>query len=150
MNKRAQTKWRVAGLLEASPDAVWEKLLDTFPMLSPQARSELARESSPDVFKLTTGEQGAGRITIEVEKRQHQVALQGEWWYRGVYSLQPHARGSLLIHQVYNIAPGAGWWAAQLVQGPAHARKMEEQFQSLLNTIGNQLSCVVELQRAAS
>jgi hypothetical protein len=25
--------------------------------------------------------------------------------------------GSLLAYRVYNIAPGIGWWAAQLVQG---------------------------------
>jgi hypothetical protein len=51
---------------------------------------------------------------------------------------------------VYNVAPGVGWWLAQLFQGPEHARKMDVQLQALLRTIGNQLGCAVEMQRPVS
>lgn len=30
--------------------------------------------------------------------------LQGHWWYRGVYSFEPHDRGTLIIYRAYNIA----------------------------------------------
>jgi hypothetical protein len=146
MNKRTQPQWRASGILEAPVDQVWEKLLDTFPMLSPQERSELAREGSPEVLKMSAGKHGEGRISFEVDKKQHGAAIQGEWWYRGVYAIDPHARGSLLVYQVYNIAPGASWWLAQVFQGPEHARKMDAQLQTLLRTIGDQLGCVGELQ----
>jgi hypothetical protein len=145
MNKRTQPQWKASGILEASIDQVWEKLLDTFPMLSPQARSELERKGSPDMLKMSTGKHGEGRISLEVDKKHHSVAVQGEWWYRGVYSTKPHARGSLLVYQVYNVAPGASWWLAQLFQGPEHARKMDEQLQTLLRTIGDQLGCAREI-----
>ncbi len=150
MNKRMQSQWSASGILEAPLDKVWEKLLDTFPMLSSQERSELERAGSPDVLKMSAGKHGEGRIHLEVDKNRHQVAVQGEWWYRGVYTLTPHTRGSLLVYQVYNVAPGVGWWLAQLFQGPEHARKMDAQLQALLRTIGNQLGCAAEMQRLVS
>lgn len=150
MNKRAQPQWSASGLLEAPLDKTWEKLLDTFSMLSPQQRRELEREGGPDVWKMSAGKQGEGRIHLEVDKKHHRVAVQGEWWYRGVYSITAHPRGSLLVYQVYNVAPGAGWWLAQLVQGPEHARTMDAQLQTLLGIIGDQLGCTATLQRAIS
>src|SRR6266567_1317160 len=99
MNKRMQSQWSASGILEAPLDKVWEKLLDTFPMLSSQERSELERAGSPDVLKMSAGKHGEGRIHLEVDKNRHQVAVQGEWWYRGVYTLTPHTRGSLLVDQ---------------------------------------------------
>ncbi len=145
MNKRTQPQWNASGILEAPTDQVWEKLLDTFHTLSPQVRSELRRAGTPDVLKMSTGKHGEGRISLEVDKKHHSVAVQGEWWYRGIYTIKPHARGSLLVYQVNNVAPGASWWLAQLFQGPEHARKMDEQLQTLLHTIGNQLGCAWEL-----
>ena len=150
MNKRMQSPWSASGLVEAPLDDVWEQLLDTFPMLSSQQRSELERAGSPDVLKMSAGKHGEGRIHLEVDTKRHQVAVQGEWWYRGVYTLTPHPRGCLLVYQVYNVAPGVGWWLAQLFQGPQHARKMDAQLQALLRTIGNQLGCAVEMHRLVS
>ena len=150
MDKRMQPQWSASGILEAPLDKVWEQLLDTFPMLSSQERSQLEQEGSPDVLKMSAGKHGEGRIHLEVDKNRHHVAVQGEWWYRGVYTLTPHTRGCLLVYLVYNVAPGVSWWLAQLFQGPEHARKMNAQLQALLRTIGNQLGCAGEVQRSVS
>ena len=71
MNKRTQSPWSASGILEAPLDKVWEKLLDTFPMLSSQERSELERAGSPDVLKMSAGKHGEGRIHLEVDKNRH-------------------------------------------------------------------------------
>lgn len=148
MNHRIEAQWSVSGLLEAPHDQVWEALLGALPMFSSETRHELAREGSPDVLKMRVANPLGGHIQLEVEKRQHRVAIQGEWWYRGVYSLTPHPQGCLLVYQVYNVAPGMSWWLAQVVQGPQHARKMETELQALLRTIGDTLGCRGAVQRA--
>jgi len=71
MNKRTQSQWSTSGILEAPLDKVWEKLLDTFPTLSSQERSELERAGSPDVLKMSAGKHGEGRIHLEVDKNRH-------------------------------------------------------------------------------
>jgi hypothetical protein len=122
--------------------------------ISPPSARRLVQSSAQFRFSArmsqvasTAGKHGEGRISLEVDKKQHRAAIQGEWWYRGVYAIDPHARGSLLVYQVYNIAPGVSWWLAQVFQGPEHARKMDAQLQqTLLRTIGDQLGCVGELQ----
>jgi hypothetical protein len=155
MNKRIQPQWRTSGIIEAPASKVWKNLLDTFPMLSPKQRSELDQKSSlhsfrqednPDVFKTSVGKHNEGRIYLEVEQKQYRIVIQGEWWYRGEYIIKSHTRGTLLLYQVSNIAPGASWWLAQLVQGPQHARSMAEYLQTLLHTLANQLGCATELQ----
>lgn len=111
---------------------------------TPTGNRSLHKGAHP--FTLTRGKPGERRMYIEVNQQRHSMAVQGEWWYRGVISVEPHARGSLLVYRVYNIAPGAGWWAAQLVQGPSHARRMREtHLQPLLNAIGERLSCATHL-----
>lgn len=37
------------------------------------------------------------------------VAVQGDWWYRGEWTVSPHPRGSLLVHRVYNVAEWLRW-----------------------------------------
>lgn len=150
MNQRTQSPWSVSGILEAPLDQVWEVLFDTLPGLPSQVRRELERDGHPEVLTMSAGSPGEGRIHLKVDKRQYRVAIQGEWWYRGEYSLTQHPHGCLLVYQVYNIAPGTSWWLAQLFQGPQHARKMETQLQTLLRSIGEQLGCTEAVRHADS
>jgi hypothetical protein len=148
MNHRTQAQWSVTGVVEAPPDQAWQALLDTLPMISPQTRRELARDASPDFVKMLVENPGGGHSQLEVNKRQHRVAIQGEWWYRGVYSLTPHPQGCLLVYQVYNVAPGMSWWLARVVQGPQHARKMKAELQALLRAISDALGHSAATRRA--
>ncbi len=93
----------------------------------------------------TLGTPDGGRQQIEVDVTRHSIAVAGEWWYRGVYTVEPHAQDSLLVYRVYNIAPGIGWWVAQLVQGPQHARSMRQHLEPLLRLVGERLECPVVL-----
>jgi hypothetical protein len=143
MLKKAQ--WSVSGIVEAPVDKVWEALVDVTPGLPPTVKDAIAHQDETRPFTTTVGKPGESRIKIEVEKQQHSIAIEGEWWYRGVYSVETHQKGSLLVYSVYNIAPGSTRWMAQLVQGPQHARTMNQQLEDLLKTIGSKLHCAVYL-----
>ena len=140
--RNSGAQWSVSGIVEAPVERVWDALVESNPYLSAADRATIAHS---ETFTTSAGKPGEGRATVEVDRRRHQIAVQGEWWYRGVHSVEPHLRGSLVTYEVYNVAPGIGWWAAQLVQGRANARTMASQLQSLLNTIGQWLGCKVSL-----
>ncbi|GAA3309592.1 hypothetical protein [Nonomuraea dietziae] len=38
-----------------------------------------------------------------------ELAHQGGWWYRGEWSVEPHPRGALVVHRVYNVAEWMRW-----------------------------------------
>lgn len=145
MSRLNRAGWEVSGAVEASVDKVWAALLATHPRLTLAVRSEIDRARSNAPYKTIVGTPGEGRITIEVDKKQHTLALQGEWWYRGVYAVEADDAGSLVTYSVYNVAPGVGHWAAQLVQGPQHARTMKDDLTKLLKAIGARLGCAVEV-----
>jgi hypothetical protein len=50
---------------------------------------------------------GGGRIEVDHDRRL--VAVQGGWWYRGEYQVEPTGDGTRLTHRVRNIAPRARW-----------------------------------------
>jgi hypothetical protein len=114
--------------------------------LFPADKQAAARAAGPEPFIAAGAQPGGGRV--EVDPRQHRIAVQGEWWYRGEYTVEPHPRGSLVVYRVYNIAPGAGWWVAQLDQGPGHAPSMRRPLHDLLQGIGDQLRCESSLLAA--
>ena len=146
MSKRTLAGWTVAGTVAAPVAQVWDTLLAGTPLLSPADKQAAARAAGPEPFVAASAQPGEGRV--EVDTRGHRLTVQGEWWYRGEYTVEPHPRGSLVVYRVYNIAPGAGWWAAQLVQGPGHARTMRGHLHDLLRIIGDQLRCESRLVAA--
>lgn len=115
-------------------ETVWEALLDLQSGLSPSERRTLSRDGTNRLTH-TVGRPGEGRMRIEIDGNQRKLTIQGEWWYRGEYSVEPHGQGSRVVYRVYNVAPGLGWWMAQLVQGPGHAREMKPRFERLLHKI---------------
>jgi hypothetical protein len=107
------------GIVEAPPDAVTDLLLDA----SPGGRSPLAAtgEADPaegDEFTVT---QNGSRITVTVDRATRSVTQQGEWWYRGVTSVEPDPRGARVIHRIHNVAPGRQWAVRFVSRGPVNA-----------------------------
>lgn len=134
--------WSVSGVVEAPVDQVWPLLLENFSSIGVDRKAvENYRGSQPYVTSI--GKPGNGKITIEVDQVRHSILIQGEWWYRGVHTVASRSCGSLVSYDVYNIAPGIGWYAAQWVQGRVNAGKMKGQLQSSLDAIGKRLGCVV-------
>jgi hypothetical protein len=122
---------------------VWEALLNANPYLSSADKEAIARQT--ELFTTTVGNSMEGLVKIDVDKQRHSIAIEGQWWYRGIHTAEPHQKGSRLVYSVYNIAPSATRWMAQLVQGPQNARNMPQQLRELLDAIGSQLHCTAYL-----
>ncbi|TYB55998.1 hypothetical protein FXF51_45090 [Nonomuraea sp. PA05] len=86
MNKKLITE--VAGIVEAPAGRVWAALAAE--LLPGDRRS--AVEDAP---------------TVEVAG--HTISVQGGWWYRGEWSVEPHPQGALVVHRVFNVAEWMRW-----------------------------------------
>ncbi|GAA4950693.1 hypothetical protein HD597_002613 [Nonomuraea thailandensis] len=84
-----------AGIVEAPAPRVWDALAE----------------------ELLPGGRRSGRFTVEdapghtstVEVAGHTIAIQGGWWYRGEWSVEPHPHGALVVHRVFNVARWMRW-----------------------------------------
>ncbi|MBX6382227.1 MAG: hypothetical protein IRZ07_04505 [Microbispora sp.] len=95
----------------------------------------------PDRFVLA-----APGHTMTVEVGPDRLAAQGGWWYRGEYRLAPDPAGTLLVHQVRDVAERMRW-AVPLANG--FFRRLGPQtrdgFAVLLDRVGAELNCPVRL-----
>jgi Polyketide cyclase / dehydrase and lipid transport. len=85
---------QVSGVVEAPPDRVLARLAGIVTPTPPPAGTAHARHAPkpPRVEAIDGG-----------------VAVQGDWWYRGEWTVSPHPDGSLLVHRVYNVAQWLRW-----------------------------------------
>ncbi|GII91118.1 hypothetical protein [Sinosporangium siamense] len=80
--------------------------------------------------------------TSEVEVAGHTISFQGGWWYRGEWSVEPHLKGALLVHRVFNVAQWARWGvplANRMFIG--FAGNTRAAFTKGLARLGNRLGC---------
>jgi hypothetical protein len=125
------------GVVEASPDKVAEVLLDARPGgRSPLAATGSAKPAKGDEFTVT---QEGSAITVTVDRAARSVVQQGEWWFRGVTSVEPDEHGSLIVYRIYNVAPGHRWAVRFVSRGPLAAAPTA--FAKLLGGLGEQLDC---------
>ena len=125
------------GVIEASPDAVAEILLDVRPGgRSPLAATGEAEPVDGDEFTVT---KDGSKLTVVVDRAARSVSQQGEWWYRGVTSVEPDERGSLVLYRIFNVAPGHRWAVRFVSRGPLAAAPTA--FAKLLGGLGEQLDC---------
>ena len=123
------------GVVEAAPDTVADILLDVRPGgRSPLAADGTADPVDGDEFAVTLD---GSRITFTVDRPGRSVTQQGEWWYRGVTSVQPDPRGSVVVHQIFNIAPGHRWAVRFVSRGPLNAAP--QSFADQVADLGRQL-----------
>jgi hypothetical protein len=100
--------------------------------------------------ELLPGGRRSGRFTIEdvpghtstVEVAGHTISLQGGWWYRGEWSVEPHPKGTLLVHRVFNVARWARWGvplANRMFVGFADSTRAT--FMEKVSRMGHRLGC---------
>ncbi|MER5645947.1 hypothetical protein [Streptosporangium sp. NPDC002524] len=122
----------VAGIVEAPVAAVFDDLADA----------------------LLPGGRRTGRFTVEdfpghtstVEVTGHTISFQGGWWYRGEWSVEPHPRGALLVHRVFNVAQWMRWGvpaANRFFVG--FADRTRQGFAESLVRTGQRLGCSTQL-----
>jgi hypothetical protein len=135
----------LTGIVGAGNERVWAALLEISPYLTPRMR------------EMITGSHGALRfparpqdgqtetspvpgVNVEADDDSHTLAISGQWWFRGVYSVTPQGGDTLLRYQVFNAAPAATRWLVPLVAGPALRASARPQFEQTLTAIGSLLS----------
>jgi hypothetical protein len=107
------------GVVEAPLDEVTGLLLDVRPGgRSPLAATGDVSPAEGDEFTVTTD---GSVLTVTIDRRARSVTRQGEWWYRGVTSVEPDPRGALVIHRVHNVATGRPWAVRFVSRGPLNA-----------------------------
>jgi hypothetical protein len=148
----ATTKPRqsLTGIVGADEERVWAALLEASPYLTPRMREMITRSHGMLRFP---GRPADGQtetapvpgVNVEADNDSHTLAISGQWWFRGVYSMTPQGRGTLLRYQVFNAAPGATRWLVPLVAGPALRASARPQFEQALTAIGSLLGCPARL-----
>ena len=135
-----KSKWTYIGLIEAPVEQVWDALLQVSPLLAHVDHQAVTQGPAVQHLNTTFGEPAIARISVDIDRHQHVLATQGEWWYRGVYTIELHPRGSLLAYRVYNVAPPGSRWLVPFVtrQYPA---ALQASFQQVLQALGECLSC---------
>jgi hypothetical protein len=132
-------QWFASGVVEAPVQAVFAALLAVGPAAG--AHPKPAAPADPDgVLRYEASVGDAGHtVFVEVDPHRHTLAVQGHWWYRGVYAVHECPQGSLIEYRVRNVATRARW-AVPLMQ-----RRLPEQMRrdlaALLQTIGQHLNC---------
>ncbi|GAA0542874.1 hypothetical protein GCM10010172_25420 [Paractinoplanes ferrugineus] len=120
----------LTAVVEAPPERVAEVLLD----VRPGGRSPLGVAGDGDDFVVV--DRGS-RITVRVDRAARSIAQQGEWWYRGVTSVEPDPRGSRVVHRIFNVADGRGWAVRWVSRGPLNAAPGS--FAAIVRDLGEQL-----------
>jgi len=92
---------------------------------------------------LATATGGAYVPTVEVVGERTTYAVQGGWWYRGEYAIEPSGTGrTRFTHRVYNVAQWMRWAVPLANKGfvgfrETTRRGIEEQ----LRRLGERLGC---------
>jgi hypothetical protein len=120
----------LTAVVEAPPEQVAEILLD----VRPGGRSPVVTGGEGDEFVIT--DRGS-RITVTVDRSARSVSQQGEWWYRGVTSVEPDPLGSRVVHRVLNVADKNGWAVRWVSRGPLAAAPAS--FAETVRSLGEQL-----------
>jgi hypothetical protein len=97
----------VAGVVPAPADAVFARLAD-----------HLRAQSYNPGFEVDAGRRFA--------------AQQGDWWYRGEYTVEDDPAGARVTHRVYNVASRGGWAVSLTKRFGGFAGRVREGFDRML------------------
>jgi hypothetical protein len=108
-------------VVQAPPDRVAEILLDVRPGgVSPLTATGVVEQVTDAGDEFVLIEDGS-RLTVAVDRAARSVSVQGEWWFRGVTSVEPDADGSRVVYRIFNVADGHGWAVRFVARGPLNA-----------------------------
>ncbi len=71
----------------------------------------LTEEDGGMLISFTDGQSGR----IFVNRQQHLLIIEGEWWYRGVYRFSPVGESTKITLSVFNVAKNLRWLAALMI-----------------------------------
>jgi hypothetical protein len=120
-----------AATFERPPGATVERELEgRVPATAARVFALLARRVDP---------QGDGHFAADAASRR--IVVQGDYWYRGEYSVEPDpdaASGSIVRHAIVNVAPG--WHFLGALTGRTVVRAAPKQFAALVDQLTAELT----------
>ncbi len=145
-------RWVISGVIEAPVDEVAKILFDIRPgratadndvlhyatYMKWWGGAPLIVEGGPTDYRVKMDKPGGHVDKFTVDRDRLTLTSQGNWWYRGVHSLEPHERGTRIVHRVYNIAPGAGQFIVPLMQLRLKS-EMKDGMKRLFDQLGKRL-----------
>ena len=142
----AKPRQALSGIVGADEERVWTALLEASPYLTPRMRGMITGSHGVLRFPARpadgqTETSPVPGVNVEADDDSHTLAISGQWWFRGVYSMIPQGPDTLLRYQVFNAAPGATRWLVPLVAGPALRASARPQFERTLTAIASLLGC---------
>ena len=127
---------------------------DSWILQHTHAKRGLVLTGGPTRFGVVPRGLSAPTMFIEVDRPRRTVTVEGRWWFRGVYSLEPHPSGTLVVYRVYDIASTARWLVPLLLlqyrlSGTLDGSSVQSQVHTFVGWIGRRLGCGARLATAA-
>jgi hypothetical protein len=154
--------WTAAGVVEAPVGEVTGLVLraeagevdpDSCILPHTQVSPGLVLTGGPVRFGVVPRGLSAPIMFIEVDRQRQTLAVEGRWWFRGVYCFEPHPDGTLVVYRVYDIARTWRWLVPllllqQRLSGTFDRGGVQSQVHAFVSRIGQRLGCGVRLATA--
>lgn len=107
-----------------------EYKLENFPfILKNRTQCFVTKES--ELFIITYKDGHKEFVTIDATN--HKLTYQGEWWYKGVYTLQRNNNQTIITLDIYNVANKFRWVASLMIL--PEKKKHKADFEQLINNL---------------
>ncbi|NSC21559.1 hypothetical protein FM076_10220 [Streptomyces albus subsp. chlorinus] len=106
LGSREKPMYESTGVVEASVNTVRKLLTDVSEGEAGKHNAVLLHDPSGDKVTLKGG---PNRFSLpygsaEVDREKGSFAEMGNWWYKGIFTAEPHPKGARLVLRVYNHA----------------------------------------------
>ena len=155
--------WSAAGVVESPLDDVADLVLraeaghplaDSCLIPPTHASPGIVLTGGPVRYGVVPQGLSAPTMFIEVDQARRTLTLEGRWWFRGVFSFEPHPDGTLIVYRVYDIARTARWLVPLLLlryrlSGTLDGGTVQSQVHAFVGSIGQRLGSGARLATAA-
>jgi hypothetical protein len=101
--------------------------------------SEITIEGGPNDFLIhCKGFQMKYEIGATIGEHSSSLILEGQWWYRGVYSIASNDGKTMLRQEVFNISPGISRLFFPIIKVQGTKEKLESGFKHLAKSLSTQ------------
>ncbi len=144
-----QIKATAAGVVESSLAEVSALLLavhsgkvsgQELPLVIDGASASVEIQGGPRKFAVLDNSTAARLCFIEIDQANGSISIYGGWWFRGEYTIKPHAKGSLLTYTLSNAATGVSGALAGFLHRRA-LKAAKPTLEWMLQRLGDRLDC---------
>ncbi|GAA4901741.1 hypothetical protein LX16_0360 [Stackebrandtia albiflava] len=143
---RRRLKAELTAVLEVPPDRAEQTILDVTPGPPGSGRVWLLGDSVGEVEggpERFTVRQDGYPLTVHLDRSRRTIAVQGGWWYRAEYTLEPENGHTALVLRVYNVAGAGSRWLVPLANRffIGFQEQTRARFADTVRDVGQRLGC---------